>query len=120
MLSHTICRESILERIQKSPFPQSSPEPTISDSATVEILRSRQESAPRDDYCFGDAVRQSQRLVNRAGQAPPLRQEPTRGAPLATEGPGQETRDGGAPSVIKFGAAALGGWGGGGAGRGCG
>src|SRR5260370_2784898 len=72
MLSQTICRARILERIQKRPFPQRSPEATLSDSATVEILRSRQESAPRDDHCFGDAVRQPQRLVSRAGQAPPL------------------------------------------------
>src|SRR5713226_3069159 len=72
MLSQTICRARILERIQKRPFPQRSPETTLSDSATVEILRSRQESAPRDDHCFGDAVRRSQRSVSRAVQAPPL------------------------------------------------
>src|SRR5260370_27396431 len=72
MLSQTKCRARILERIQKRPFPQRSPEATLSDSATVEILRSRQESAPRDDHCFGDAVRQPQRLVSRAGQGPPL------------------------------------------------
>src|SRR5260370_25178600 len=68
----TIWRARILERIQKRPFPQRSPEATLSDSATVEILRSRQESAPRDDHCFGDAVRRSQRSVSRGGQAPPL------------------------------------------------
>src|SRR5260370_30038786 len=72
MLSQTKCRARILERIQKRPFPQRSPEATLSDSATVEILRSRQESAPRDDHCFGDAVRQPQRLVSRAGETPPL------------------------------------------------
>src|SRR5258708_4148466 len=72
MLSQTICRARILERIQKRPFPQRSPEATLSDSATVGIRRPRREQDPRDDHCFGDAVRQSQRLVNRARQAPPL------------------------------------------------
>src|SRR6267378_4012537 len=72
MLSQTIFRARILERIQKRPFPQRSPEATLSGSATVVIRRPRRGPEPRDDHCFGDAVRQSQRLVNRAGQAPPL------------------------------------------------